>query len=262
VPEAPAVDVGLTWVSLERRQGLRIGDAVVFGDRAVRLGQTGVAPHGNDEVAVRLMGVEGVGDLKAGDARVLDLALLPGGRARRPWRDAVDMLTVLPVLDWPIPGPRTTEWCAKFLNRRAGGPTDWHRFWRSLYKLNKDDWGVTLHELAMRMFERFGVYDGLDVCNIAAIEDLMRQAQLVEHVYLQEGEPNAGKGKGKGKQIGLYDEGAIFAGTHRECGDAMVAPELLDYVSKEVERDASILKQVRNERRLLHPKKKDGKDAE
>jgi hypothetical protein len=203
----------------------------------------------------------GISELKAGDARILDLSLTGEGRVRRPWRDVVDLLTVVPIGDWPIPGPRTTEWCAKFLNRRSGGPTDWHRFWQSLYKLSKDDWGVAVHELSMRMFERFGVYDGLDVCNIAAIEELMRQAQLVEYVYLQEGEPTSGKGKSKGKHIGLYDESAIFAGTHRECGDAMVAPELLDYVSKEVERDASILKQVRKareERRLLHPKKKDG----
>ena len=37
-------------------------------------------------------------------------------------------------------------------------------------------------------------------------------------------------------------------------GEAMIAPSLLDYVAKEVERDASVMKQVRKareERRLL-----------
>ena len=40
----------------------------------------------------------------------------------------------------------------------------------------------------------------------------------------------------------------MFAGSHREFGDTMVAPELLDYVSKEIEKDASVMKQVRKAR--------------
>ena len=46
----------------------------------------------------------------------------------------------------------------------------------------------------------------------------------------------------------LLDEAGVFSGTHRETGEAMVAPELLDYVAKEVERDASVMKQIRKAR--------------
>ena len=136
---------------------------------------------------------------------------------------------------------------------------DWHRFWRSVHQLKKTDWGVELHELAMRMLGRAGEFDGLEVCNLACIEDLLRQVQLIEYAYLQESDGGGGSKKdpkGKGRP-GLYEESSIFAGTHRETGEAMIAPDLLDYVSKEVERDASILKQVRKareERKLLRGK--------
>ena len=56
------------------------------------------------------------------------------------------------------------------------------------------------------------------------------------------------------------DELVVFTGTHRETGEHMICPELLDYVSKEVERDTNIMKQIRKareERRLAGSKKKD-----
>ena len=55
-------------------------------------------------------------------------------------------------------------------------------------------------------------------------------------------------------QAGLLGEASVFAGTHREAGEAMVCPALLEYVATEVERDASVMEQARKareERRLL-----------
>ena len=134
------------------------------------------------------------------------------------------------------------------MNKRGGGPLDWHAFWKQLHKLKANDWGVSLHELVMRMVDRAGSYDGVDIFNLACLEDALRQAQLVEYTYWQlEGEDKFSKGKGKGR-AGLIEEASIFAGIHRDAGDVMVAPELLDFVSKEVERDASIMKQIRKAR--------------
>ena len=59
------------------------------------------------------------------------------------------------------------------------------------------------------------------------------------------------KGEGKGRaqtglaRIGFLDEAAIFTGTQGQESDIMVCPELMEYVAKEVERNAGILKQVR-----------------
>eukprot|EP00959_Pyramimonas_sp_CCMP1952_P219561 4590901-Pyramimonas_sp.AAC.1 len=99
------------------------------------------------------------------------------------------------------------------------------------------------------MLEEAGCYDGLDVTNAAALEVAMRHAQLVEYVYAQDA---AGSGKGKSKQskggglqdrIGLVDEASVFLGAHRDTGEAMLAHDLLDYAAKEMERDASVMKQ-------------------
>ena len=98
---------------------------------------------------------------------------------------------------------------------------------------------------------------------MAAMELAMRHAQLVEYVYVQEhtakettrGGGGRGKGTGRGGSPGLIDEASVFLGTHRETGEAMICPALLEFVSAEVERDASIMKQVRkarDERRLLN----------
>ena len=68
-------------------------------------------------------------------------------------------------------------------------------------------------------------------------------------------------------RAGLVDEAHIFTGSHRDSGECMVAPELLDYVAKEVERDASIMKQIRKGREertalaVSNNKNKQGKEG-
>ena len=50
------------------------------------------------------------------------------------------------------------------------------------------------------------------------------------------------------------DEAAVFTGAAKEDGRSMICPLLLERVSKQVERDAGILKQIRKaqeERRAL-----------
>ena len=90
------------------------------------------------------------------------------------------------------------------------------------------------------------------------MEELVRHDQLVQYAYLQE---SVGKGKGKGT-VGLYDETAFFTGTYREAGNAMVSPELLEFVGAEVGRDAGVLRQLRKareEKRLLAAEGKNNK---
>ena len=120
----------------------------------------------------------------------------------------------------------------------------------SIHHLKKDDWGVAIHELGLRVADSFGSYDGGDLPNFAAIELLFRQAQLVEYAYAQDSDVKGDKGQGKGRFVkcGMLDEAAAFSGQHRDSGDIMVCPSLLDFVAKEIERDASVLKQVRKAR--------------
>ena len=118
----------------------------------------------------------------------------------------------------------------------------------------------------MRLLEQAGCYDVMDVTNLASFEILMRRLQLIEYTYSEKGpappsKEDKGKGKGKSMHVGLYDESQIFMGSHKEFGDIMVAPDLLEYVSKEVEKEAAVMKQVRKareERAALSKKKDEG----
>jgi hypothetical protein len=166
-------------------------------------------------------------------------------------------------VDFAVPGPRTMTWCAKFLNRRGGGPRDLLRRWKQVSRMQDNLWGVAEHSLTMQVMEIAGCYDGLDVVNIACLELMIRKAQLGEFSYSEQGpapppksEGEKKKGHGKGSErVGMYDESSIFLGSHKEFGDVMVCPDLLDYVTKEVEREASVMKKqirkAREERSLL-----------
>ena len=131
---------------------------------------------------------------------------------------------------------------------------DHHRWWLQAYRLDSSMWGVNVHKLAMRAIQHGGCYDGIELCNLASIEDILREAQMVEYVYLQEANstkaaPAGKKGQGRGRgQAGLVNELEVFTGTHRDSGETMVCPELSDYVAKELERDAGVMKQIRKSR--------------
>ena len=128
---------------------------------------------------------------------------------------------------------------------------DHHRSFKFVFRLSKGDYGLDLHELALRALGHMQEYDCLNLPNIAAVEDLLRAAQLIEYVYYQDhvaGELGKGQGKTGGMRAGLVDEARFCTGAHREDGEGMAVAELLDYVAKGVERDASIRKQIRKDR--------------
>ena len=201
----------------------------------------------------------------AGDARLLGIISLNGVRSRRPWREVVASLSEVPFPDWGVEGPRTTLWCCRWIDRRGGGPLDHHRFFVMIHRLNKDSWGVTMHEFGLKALETLGSYDSLDLPNVAGIEALMREVQVVEYAYAKHdsfsgssaegadaagGKNKKGRGRGRGGAAGAFgylDEFTAFRG-QRETGDAMVCPTLVEWVGKQVERDANILKQVRKAR--------------
>lgn len=81
---------------------------------------------------------------------------------------------------------------------------------------------------------------------------MFRRVQLIEYIYSDRG-PGKGASKGDKKKDDDKNpmqnyESTIFAGAHKEFGDVMVAPSLLEYVAKEVESEAAVMKQVRKAR--------------
>jgi hypothetical protein len=231
------------------------GNAVIHGDVGHFIDTNGFAilvRNIRDEDVEVFKALEGVHD-----PRVQSGAPFSHGRVRRPWGPAVSESTEVKLLDWPVPGPRTVQWCIEWLERRNTTPLAHHRWFVNSFGVKNDHFGIDAHSTAMRVLEELIVYDGVNVANLAGVEILMRKAQLTEYVYHMDSlglSEKAGKGAAKGNPsagvsfTGLLDEAAIFTGLTKDTGTVMVAPSLLDHVAGEVQRDAAILKQVRKAR--------------
>ncbi|CAL1154417.1 unnamed protein product [Cladocopium goreaui] len=219
--QAPAqpVDDGSKWVIVETGDDRRRGDEVTLDGTEILRDTVGLKQAVGNWYAIRKLPSN-------------DLTLYPGREA------SAD---------------------ARLLGLTFAGTTREERQWRDVAKESheekiEDSWGVQEHDNLSKIIDRLGRYDGLDLANIAGAELIFRRLQLIEYFYSEKG-PGGGKGSGKGEKKdkksddGNYKaEAAVFAGSHREFGDTMVAPELLDYVSKEIEKDASVMKQVRKAR--------------
>ena len=188
-------------------------------------------------------------------------------RLARPWRDAVASFTEKAFADWHIPGPRSTLRCCRFISRRHDGPQGRFRFWKLTHSLSDEDFGVAEYLAAMRAVYLLACWDCFDLPNLAAVENTLRRRQMFEYVYLMDrghaASESAGSAHGKNDRkrardcgggrptllsFAFINEGAALAGQSRDCGESMISPLLLEHVAREVERDASVLKQARKAR--------------
>ena len=221
-------------------------------------GNVGLKSEGNQHFAIRQMARSDVEAFKgkeaSSDARLLGISFQGIVRDERTWRDVSKEISEEQFKDWGVPGPRTAAWCTRFLNRRNGGPNDHHRWWVNNHNLKSDSWGVSEHEHLMKVLDKLGRLDGLDIANLAGAELAFRRLQLIEYFYSDRGPGGVSKGAGKGdKKRDDHDplykmESSISSGSHKEFGDTMVCPTLMEYVSREVEAEASVMKQVRKAR--------------
>lgn len=259
---------GEVWVSVETRGGLRRGGAVgeellevVRSDRAL------LKVRGGAWVAAARLLPEEVGAFRgleaAGDAR-LGVVAGVGGRQTRQWREAVAEIGPVEFLDFAIPGPRSVAWCSRFLDRKAGGPRDHHKWWKAANRLSDDMWGVVEHSLIMQALDLGARFDALDIANLACFELLARKAQMVEYSVLGEGdragaqrrdrvEGGRQEGAGQGRRpVVAHRRRSHLPRTTQRIRGLHGGPDLMEYVSKEVEREASIMKQVRKAREERH----------
>jgi len=170
------------------------------------------------------------------DARVLAVKRVNGSRHRE-WRDVSDSGRQEDFADFPIAKPRTAKWCTEYLIKN-GGPAQHSEIWRSRRRLQPTEFGVDMHDTLAKIAEYMGTYDQLDLRNLASAEYLFRKMQMVEHYYDEKDLDNF-----SGNPKLPAEEARAFVGGGRPV--SMVAPELLDYVSKELERVSGIKKNAR-----------------
>ena len=108
-----------------------------------------------------------------------------------------------------------------------------------------DDYGVMEHETAMRAVTAALEYDQLDAVNLLCLEHVMRRAQLVEYYHKEKKRADGSSGSKVGIDL---EEQAVFMGTQAMEGAIMIAPELIAWVAKEMERQSGIDKQARKAR--------------
>ena len=172
------------------------------------------------------------------DARVLSVQRTAGGERRRNFKDAVEELVESEWEGWPMHGPRTFQWCCRFIVEYALHTLAHHTRFAQLAQLTPNDPGAQAHELAMREMEYAITFDQLQGSEIAALEMIARRAQLIELRH---------RDKVIGNNLGVTvdDDTHIYLGTGRTRGLLMVSPLLEEYVSEELSRETSAAKERR-----------------
>ena len=192
----------------------------------------------------------------APDARLLDVKM-KFGRRHRDWQEVAEDISEIAMADWPIEGPRSALWVARFLaDSGRGGPEAYHKWWRVTAKLGLHDWGVSEHMQNMRFLHLAGTYDQLDLANLAIIEAIARRIELIEYQYRErtrDGIRSAGLGTGASPAIAGAlalggEEADLFDGVGKVAGGACVAPQIVEFVAQELEKSAKIDKQARKAR--------------
>ena len=184
------------------------------------------------------------------DARVLPVLTKSDGRRERTWLQVVDMFKDSDMAHFGVSGPRTTTWCVAFLARQQKHPEDYHASWRARHGLNPSDFGVSVHATAMRCLASAACHDQLDVVNLCSMEMLLREAQMIEQFYKEEERSKHDKKmKDQKQRRGLSaEEIDLYLGASKNFSEVMVAPSLTEYISKQLEREASISKNTRKAR--------------
>ena len=139
---------------------------------------------------------------------------------------------------WPVSGPRTPAWCARFIVENYENPKARHLAWRTQCGLTEKDDGVDTHETAMRFLESLICFGQCQAAELASAELIVRGAQLVELRYREKLVPMKSEGK-------LEDDAFLYLGTGRSRGMTMVSPEFEMWVAGELSKEAATLKERR-----------------
>ena len=244
-------DDGIVWVVAVNTAKHPAGTEVELDGQSKVGKQKGIAILDGEEVFIEKLDPSddpvSYADRKAAeveDARVIAIEKNSAGKRGALWRNMVGKFTEEAFSDWPLQGPRTLKWCIEWLNSRDGGAKSHHRLWLSGEKLQPTDWGVNIHEVALRVLQHAVEYDMLDVPNIAGLELLVREAQMVEFHYVKKKREQSKKDGNHGL---VQDEMQYFRGNLHQV-EHMICPALIEYASTEIGKEADRVKQFRKAR--------------
>lgn len=116
-------------------------------------------------------------------ARVMAIKRAADSRRSRPFCETVTGMSESTWGNWPIQGPRTRLWCLRQIAEHDCSPLGHHTPFRQVAGLHQYDTGVQVHEMAMRVVEHAVTYDQVQAGELARVEVVARQAQLVSEFH-------------------------------------------------------------------------------
>lgn len=267
VVDGTPVPMQQRWRAMEAISGIRVGEVVKLrsdalvgfpralqeeGGRRLALAVSD-APETEAQFLERLgLGTGSATPRPSDDARIMPVITRADDEAReRSWTSVCSCVTAEVIKGFGVRGPRTSMWCVRFLERQQMHPDDYHSRFKIRHKLTVSDWGVLQHSLALRCVALAGCIDQLDLPNLAIVEVLFREAQIAEYYYRQIERDDLEKSRlsKKAGDRGLgVDEVEYFQGAEKTAHDTMIAPDLVEWISKQGERDSSIMKNMRKAR--------------
>lgn len=133
-----------------------------------------------------------------------------------------------------------------------------HERFKTICKLDPQSWGVQEHYQATQYIKALLLNDQIDGTKGLGAELILRRMQTIEYAHAKRAKESESKGIGGRRTL---EEQSAFAGVSRVQSSVMVAPSLLEHVRSDIERDASVsknLRKAREEREALR-RKSDGK---
>ncbi|CAK0906492.1 unnamed protein product, partial [Prorocentrum cordatum] len=136
----------------------------------------------------------------------------------------------------------TTLWLCRFMVSNGQTPLGRHARWKADAKLQNNDGGVENHLMCCQMLESLATFDQLNLPDIAGAEIMARSIQLSEERY-RDRMPSFAGSSGETTQ-----DAFLYMGLDHVRGNVAVCPALQSWVSAELQKEVSVMKERRKAR--------------
>ncbi|CAK0798636.1 unnamed protein product, partial [Prorocentrum cordatum] len=123
-----------------------------------------------------------------------------------------------------------------------------HKRFRQVCKLGVSDWGSQEHVQPSQQIKRATYRDQVDGTNSFSVEMKFRRLQTTEAAHWDKAKD--AESKGAGGKMSREDQ-AAFSGLSRATSTVVVAPDLIEYVRADVEKEATLHKSLRLAREVM-----------
>jgi len=183
-----------------------------------------------------------------GDVRILGIHHDQQGQRSQDFAAAVLSSREMIFPDWPVRGPRTTDWELNHIRRNCGGPLAWHTKWRMEWKLDTVSDCCRYREFFCGVLETMVCYDQTKEPNLAAADLVCGQLQLIEEQQYEDSVAAGAEKEGKTNKVVAGTETYIVMGTQATRSVVCVFPALTEWLAGQLRAEAAVAKERREAR--------------